>query len=126
MEFDYKLMEETLENAYEYIPNVIAAIGNMAYNLQGGREDKAIPVCTNLFEGLKWLTDTFLLTKPFQVLRGREITTGEVYDINIQIEESLENRDYVLLGDLLQYELLPIVEKWNEEIAKILGKQMEN
>jgi hypothetical protein len=31
---------------------------------------------------------------------------------------AFENTDYVLLGDILEYEILPILENWNEKLAK--------
>lgn len=41
---------------------------------------------------------------------------GEVRDLLIQIKEVVEARDTVLLGDLLQYELDPVVDRWERAV----------
>ena len=44
------------------------------------------------------------------------VVFGEVRDLLIQIKEVVEARDTVLLGDLLQYELDPVVDRWERAI----------
>ncbi len=45
-----------------------------------------------------------------------ESVFGEVRDLLIQIKEVVEARDTVLLGDLLQYELDPVADRWERAI----------
>lgn len=36
--------------------------------------------------------------------------------------EALENIDYVLIGDVLEYEILPKVEEWNQKLNLTIGE----
>lgn len=122
MNEDFKLMKETLESAYEYIPRAIAGSNVISTNIQGGREDKAMALCIDLIDGLKWLIDAIILTKPIQIEYDRLVNIDEVNDLFSQIVEAFENSDYVLLSDLLEYELTPTLNKWQDEIDDVLSK----
>ena len=124
MDDNFKLMQETMESADEYIDRVHSTVGNMVYNLQGGREDKAISVCADLFEGIKWLLECFRLTLPLQETKETIVSASDINPVTVQLEEALGNKDYVLLGDLLEYELLPVMEGWKKQIGLILGRNV--
>lgn len=108
------LMNETLGSAHEYINNAIKGIESIVFNLQSGREDIALPNCTQLFEGINWLVECMDLTKPVQEKKNMIIDVSSINNINQEIIVALENNDYVLLGDLLEYELKPVLEQWKE------------
>ncbi len=54
----------------------------------------------------------------FSTLRSGGVPlAGEIESLNqilMEIIQSQENRDWVLLGDLLEYELLPLIDYWQE------------
>ncbi len=120
MNNEMELMKETIESANEYIQRVIDGIGGIVYNLQSGREEKALPLCSDLFEGLKWLIECANLTKPLQKDRGIIIDSEEINTILEDITKAFENKDYVLLADLLEYEFMPIISGWKTQFENIL------
>ncbi|MCX7748436.1 MAG: hypothetical protein N2645_16350 [Clostridia bacterium] len=126
MSSDLSLMVEALESAYEYSEKVIDGIGGIVYNLHAGREDKALPVCIDLVDGIKWLGECFELTGPYQDAKGIKIDYSKLNEVTVQLVEALENKDYVLLGDLLEYEVVPVVQEWNDQIRQILGGNSDN
>ena len=56
---------------------------------------------------------------PPRIQAGIEKVFGEVRDLLIQIKEVVEARDMVLLGDLLQYELDPVADRWERAIQRV-------
>ena len=38
-----------------------------------------------------------------------------------EIVEAFKNEDYILVGDLLQYEINPIIDEYHEETCKLLN-----
>jgi len=43
----------------------------------------------------------------------------EMTNLFTEMTEVLENEDWILLADLLEYEFLPAVEKWKKVIAQL-------
>lgn len=110
-----KMVTETLEEAGQYIDRFLDGLDSIAGSFLKGREDLALKDYLVFVEGLEWLMEVFRLTEPYWRARGIEFASREsVNQILTEIVEALENRDYVLVGDLMSYEIKPIVEKWNE------------
>lgn len=49
---------------------------------------------------------------------SEEIDVKEINDILGEIIESVQNKDYILLMDLLQYEILEKINQWHTIISK--------
>ncbi|OEU66887.1 MAG: hypothetical protein BA863_05425 [Desulfovibrio sp. S3730MH75] len=61
------------------------------------------------------LRDQFSLSKEI----GFESIVEEFSSLFTEMTEVLENEDWILLADLLEYEFLPLVEKWKNVISAI-------
>ncbi|WP_031481943.1 hypothetical protein [Maridesulfovibrio frigidus] len=61
------------------------------------------------------LRDQFSLSKKI----GFEAVVDEFSSLFTEMTEVLENEDWILLADLLEYEFLPSVEKWKNVISAI-------
>ena len=107
-----KLMLETIETAVEYIGNLLDSMEKISSDIQIGREDKALSVCSELIDGFKWILDALTLTKPAQEEYGEIIDTSPLNELFGQMIEAFENKDYVLISDILGYEIKPVLEGW--------------
>ena len=79
---------------------------------------EAINKVTLVIDGIDYISKVVVLTKDVQ---KDEISLD---DLNEQLEaiiEAFENEDYILVGDLINYELLPIIENIQEEMKKSIS-----
>jgi hypothetical protein len=119
MDENRQLMIETLEEMKNYIPKVLEAINGMVRNFQTDNEQDGIKVFGPFTEGIQWILEALSLTKDLQQESGMDI---DITDINNTLKEMLEgweNGDYILISDLLEYEIYPLLKKWYEELQKL-------
>lgn len=122
MENQNQLAQETLIDAAAYIKRLLEAIDDIVDKFLSGREDLALTDYVNFTEGIQWLFNVIQLTKDYVAELGLTIISDEKFvSILNEMIEAFENRDYVLVGDLLNYEIKPIIENWDitfQEIVK--------
>lgn len=109
---------EVLHTSSEYLGKLIPGINNILEFYRSGNELKANRMIIDVIDGLLWLTEAFTLTQDIQKEKM------DVSCMNEHLSEMLsafENSDYVLLSDLLEYEVLPILKKWHLTLAKTTG-----
>ncbi|WP_265445743.1 hypothetical protein [Acetivibrio straminisolvens] len=115
----YALKKEIIGTAAEYIVKASEGVGQIVEFFQSGREDVATRMMVDLVEGIEWLTQAIEGTKDIHGEYSMDISQAN--SILREISEAYENMDYVLISDLLEYELLPIVNIWQEQLANIKG-----
>jgi hypothetical protein len=109
-----EIVAETLESLNEYIPKLVLACQNTVESLQGGNEATALQMLPPIIEGLEWVLDAV----------SGEQNNGQLFSIDLktltkhfqEMVPAMEMGDYVLLADLLDYELVPILTEWHEII----------
>ncbi|NMA84922.1 MAG: hypothetical protein GX962_13795 [Epulopiscium sp.] len=100
-------VRELLITAKDYLQRLQAGVSNIVDFLRQGEEGKALEQIPLIIEGLKWLCEALDGTKNYHSI--------DIVQLNSALEEinvALENTDYILLGDVLEYELLPVLEEW--------------
>lgn len=104
---------ETLKKTYEYFEKLIDGINEVVNCIQEGNEIIGMKKIISVFDGIEYISNAVVLTKDIQ----KEII--ELDDLNAQLNEILdafENEDYILIGDLLNYELLPVIEEMKNKV----------
>ncbi|MGY0375129.1 hypothetical protein [Clostridium sp. JNZ J1-5] len=104
---------EALKTASEYIGNLKLGIINSAEKFQTGDENIGLEAIPLIVDGIEWLTQVIELTKDIQ---KSEISLYELNEKLEEIVEAVENNDFILVGDLFQYELIPIIDDIEEKI----------
>lgn len=112
-----KILKETIESLEDYLPRIIKGSKEISYNLTGGNEASAISAMPEYVEGIQWI---------YEALAGIQ-NSGFLREINLlalqthfkEVVESLEIGDHVLLADILEYEITPIMETWLTEVLKV-------
>lgn len=110
-------MLEVLKTTDEYLEKLKKGIVDMVEEIQSGNEMKGVGSIPAIADGIGWVLEAVNNTKPVQ----KEII--EFNDINEFLNETvegIENEDYILVGDLFNYEILPILERIHTDIKKIL------
>lgn len=122
---------DSIAEAMAYLDRVETATPALAAGFQVSPGPEAFGSLRDLYEGFYWLT---LLMDRLET--GFHITLDDVYvqglsarehhrkfiSILKQLVDSQERRDYVLVSDLLEYEILPQAPIWKEMFGIVSNK----
>lgn len=106
---------EVLKTADEYLDKLKSGISKAVNLFENDKQEEGCDYLALISKGIEWIVEVVSLTKESQ---KEEI---EIQNINEHLEsivEALENEDYTLVGDLLNYEVLPILENVHEKIKE--------
>lgn len=109
---------DTLRTVSEYMVNLISGIKKAVEYFQAGEDKKACDLIFPISEGIGWMNDALMVTKD---LHKQDINLTDMNVKLSEIVEALENGDFILIGDLFQYELTPILEDIQKNINKVLA-----
>ena len=115
-----KLMNEQIEvlsTANEYMENLKSGINRLVDYIQGGEEQSGIELIPDIADGIGWIIDVVNLTRESQ---KENIDISMIDEKLSEVVEAIENEDYILVGDLFNYEILPILESVHEGIKTSL------
>lgn len=102
-----ELKIETLEMANEYMNNLFSGVKNSVELLYGGNESEGFSLIPSICEGIQWVTEVLVLTKN----KNEDLDLINIlYEKLEELIESFENKDYILVADLLNYELVSILQ----------------
>ncbi|MCM3079659.1 hypothetical protein [Brevibacillus invocatus] len=110
---------EILENVSSYLVKMITAIENLVESFRIGEEGEATKQFLEIVDGLGWLLDMATnqqhYIKQNQIIETEVVLTIKHYEeILVKIVEAWEKVDFVLIADLLEYELIPWFEEYKE------------
>lgn len=108
------LIEEVRETAQTYLPRLQAALESCAHDLQQGREAAALARLVEATDGLEWYAG---VTAPLRALAEGGHAMPDVHRHLIDLNAALENRDLVLVADILAYDVVPGIQRWLEFLA---------
>ena len=108
---------EVLNSVNEYLEILKNGINNLCELIQAGKEKEGINLIPQLADGIGWVIDAVTVTKDVQ---KKEIDITGLNDYIEESVEALENEDYILVGDLFNYEILPIIETIHGNIKESL------
>ncbi|GAB6158048.1 hypothetical protein JCM39194_12480 [Desulfotomaculum varum] len=109
-----ELIKETLQSCREYIPNLISAVGDAAFLLQSGDEAKGVQLLIKIIDGLQWVIEAVQGVQ--QNGFSLNIDTSDIAVHFQQLESAFAIRDYVLVADLFEYEIIPVLQSWLEKV----------
>lgn len=108
---------DTLQTVSEYMVNLITGIEKAVEYFQSGEERKGCELISPITEGIQWMSDALTATKH---MHKQDIDLNDMNGKLSDIVEALVNEDYILIGDLFQYELIPLIEDIQSNLNKIL------
>lgn len=110
-----ELERETLKTANEYMNNLISGVKYSVELLYGGNETEGFSMIPSICEGIQWITQVLVLTGN----KNKDLI-DILFEKLEEIVESFENQDYILVADLLNYELLQVLEDIKMDIEENL------
>ena len=115
------IIDKNLDNAEAYIQRLIPGIEKSVKLFRTGNEQEANKFFINIIDGIDWLSQVLemILTakgiSPDTVFNGKSVQDrrASLVDFTKQMLDANKNRDWVLLADLLEYEILPYYQEWS-------------
>ncbi|GCD09011.1 hypothetical protein [Clostridium tagluense] len=109
---------DTLKTVSEYMVKLINAIEKAVEYFQAGEDRKGCDLIFPITEGIQWMSDALMITKD---IHKQDMGLKNMNEKLTEIVEALENGDFILIGDLFQYELTPILEDIQKNINKTIA-----
>lgn len=113
MENHQNLKTEAYETAKKYMSKLVGGIDLAVSYVHQNDEDRFIDIFMQIIDGMEWLNEALTLTKDIQ---EGELEPSELQEKLPDLLEALENKDYILIGDILDYEIKPIILKWSGQL----------
>jgi hypothetical protein len=126
---DEDLARSILSNAVQQVETLVQALEKSAALFRLAAEDEANHYFAQVLEALRWLVQTGEGACQVLAVDLGEVTSPQIGDVSdfLQrfqdlLEEMLqvyEEEDYILLADLMEYELLPMVLQWQQILSQL-------
>jgi hypothetical protein len=115
------IINKNIENADAYLIRLIPGIEKSVGLFRTGNEQEANKFFINIIDGIDWFSqvlDMILAAKsisPDTVFDGKSIQDRQASLVSLtqQMVDANKNQDWVLLADLLEYEVLPYYQEWS-------------
>lgn len=121
-----EMINESFKSAKQYSRNAIPLINKIAEEFYQKPDENTWSQLTDLFEGIQWiiqsLTEINSIESSDEIVKGYEVwdeyvqEVSKFNDIIFELENAVLNKDNVLIGDMLLYEITPVFEA----VVKIL------
>ena len=115
------MINKNIDNADAYLIRLIPGIEKSVELFRIGNEQEANKFFVKIVDGIDWFSqvlDIILTAKeisPDTVFEGKSIQDRRtsLVDLTQQMVDANKNQDWVLLADLLEYEILPYYQEWS-------------
>ncbi|NMM61285.1 hypothetical protein HBE96_00925 [Clostridium sp. P21] len=107
------VQRDTMPLASEYVAKLKNGVDMAINKFQSGENEEGINLSSYIEEGLQWLIEVARLTKDVQYEEMSEELMSKKLDMFV---DAYENKDYTLMGDVLEFEIKPLLESWEKVI----------
>ena len=113
------LVHESIESLKEYLPNLIAGTEVTLDLFNKQLEGDAFNTLGQVINGLQWTFGIVNLTHKTLEQMAVTVDATRITEVTTELEGAMVNKDIVLIKDLLEYEILEIIQGWNEQLETI-------
>lgn len=114
---------EALQEMNNYLERLKNGSVNLAAKINRGENAEVSQMTLVAIDGLEWIYNIFYSIEGISGIDYKEMGFSKIFDryqdILKEILESLEDKDEMLLADLMEYEVPDIIEELREYIPKI-------
>lgn len=126
-----EIVNESIMSAEQYAKNAIPFINKIADEFyQKPNEDTWLHL-TDLFEGIQWIIQSLSqinsiessndIVSDYEVWNEYVQETTKLNNIIPELESAILNKDNILIGDMLLYEIIPVFEAMVERLSVLIG-----
>lgn len=127
-----KLVKDTISSTEQYLAGAIPQVNALAEEFYQQPGEKTWMKLIDLFEGIQWIIETVVKIDGVRDLNSMVTDYGiwneyvqavsELTKVIQELEAAMISKDNVLIGDLLLYEIIPVLGKM-EDLLKFLFTQ---
>ncbi len=119
MENRQQIMQEAINQAYQHAGELRSMCAQAGDQFRAGQNDDGMASLRHVLNGVGCIAQAIHVTVPLQKSKGIELDLTALPGMLEPLVEALENRDFVLLGELVTYEMEPILEGWHQKLAEL-------
>ena len=122
------LVATNLANALDYLKKLIPGCEQAADLFRAGNEQEANKYYLQILDGIEWFSQVVSVIMspdegetelPDTDDESLEVRQKKLTDLMSQMLEANENQDWVLLADILEYEMVPFYKDWEKFLYKL-------
>lgn len=122
------LVATNLANALDYLKKLIPGFEQAADLFRAGNEQEANKYYLQILDGIEWFSQVVSVIMspdegetelPDTDNESLEVRQKKLTDLMSQMLEANENQDWVLLADILEYEMVPFYKGWEKILSKL-------
>ena len=122
------LVATNLANALDYLKKLIPGFEQAADLFRTGNEQEANKYYLQILDGIDWFSQVVSVIMspdegetelPDTYDESLEVRQKKLTDLMSQMLEANQNQDWVLLADLLEYEMVPFYKDWEKFLSKL-------
>ena len=123
------LIARNIDNAGNYLDRLLPGFEKATQLFRTGNEQEANRYFLDIIDGIEWFSEVVTQTlaatggDPATLKLGPETLQDRnerLLSYTTQMVEANQNRDWVLLADLIEYELTPFYEEWQTLLPHLL------
>jgi|LSQX01.3.fsa_nt_gb hypothetical protein len=124
-----QLVNESIMSTEQYTKNAIPLINNMAEEFYQRPNKNTWSLLTDLFEGIQWIIQSIAQINSIKISDNLASDNWEEYIKEVsklnyiipELENAIINKDNILIGDMLLYEIIPVFENMEERLGLLLS-----
>lgn len=115
------LINDNFSTVYKYLSNAILQVNNLAEEFYRQPNENTWMKLFDLFEGIQWIIESVIKIGKIEDIENSVLdygvwnqyvqSVGELSEMIKELEPPMVNKDHVLIGDLLIYEIIPVFQK---------------
>ena len=122
------LVATNLANALDYLKKLIPGFEQAADLFRAGNEQEANKYYLQILDGIDWFSQVIsIIMNPdegkLELLdaddENLQVRQEKLTDLMNQMLEANKNQDWVLLADILEYEMVPFYKDWENILSKL-------
>ena len=117
------LLANNLTNAKDYLVRLIPGFQKAADLFRMGNEQEANQYYLQVLDGIEWFSQVVIIIVSTQENKSEEKSLEErqkkLTDLMSQMLEANQNQDWVLMADLMEYEMIPFYKDWEAVLSRI-------
>jgi hypothetical protein len=117
MEEQERLMQDAIDQAYRHTLELQSICASAGAEFSAGQDQEGMAHLRHILDGIGCIAQAIHVTTDVQRTRGVQIDLTHLPEVLEPLVEALENRDYTALGDLVHYEVEPVLSEWGERLA---------
>ncbi len=126
-----EIFAKNIANAQDYLKKLIPGMQQAADLFRMGNEQEASKFFLNIIDGMQWFSEVVdSIAKAVDLKPATVLSVGQSFEerqrrlvtLVQQMVEANTNKDWVLLADLLEYEIIPFYSEWETLLPEICTK----